>query len=212
MANSNLSIAKVVKEEGGYQSGSADAGNYFKGKLLGTKFGITPNAYFSYYKKEPVQDTIKNLTVDQAVPIYKKNYWDKIRGDEIKNDSVADLLLFVIVNSGTGMIKSLKHIMNETAGKKIVAETTTPFTTEEIKLLNALPQDIYFNKVKAWREGFYKALVQKKPSNQVYLKGWLNRLNQHVYSGAVSKSGTTTLLLVGLLLFGAGAFAGYKYS
>jgi hypothetical protein len=185
-ANFDAAIQKVFKEEGGYQAGKADQGNYYKGKLIGTKLGVTPNAYYSFYKKEPTQDTIRNLTPGQAGPIYKKNYWDKIRGDEIKNDSVADLMMFVVVNSGAGMVKPLKEVMNMTAGKKIVAETATPFTREEIVLLNGLPADIYFSNLKMVRKRFYEDLVKKKPANQVYLKGWLRRLDEHKYSGAVS--------------------------
>jgi hypothetical protein len=218
MANASTAITKVVKEEGKYQAGAADKGNYFKSpstgekKLIGTKYGITPGAYFAYYKKEPTQDTIKNLTIDQAVPIYKKNYWDKIKGDEIANTSVADLMMFIVVNSGAGMVKSMKHIANETAGKKIFAETSTPFTSEEIRQLNTLPQDIYFSNLKTFRERFYKGMVANDPSQGIYLKGWLNRLNKHVYSGAKSSTvkQSTKLIIVGLLLFTGGAVAGYK--
>ena len=209
MANANDSIPQVIKEEGGWQKQPQDAGNYFKGKLIGTKYGITPNAYFGYYKKEPSEDTIKNLTVSQAVPIYKINYWDKIQGDLIANKSVADLMMFTVVNSGVGQTKTFRQLMNETAGKNIVTLSSTPLTANEVKLLNALPQDVFFNKLKKVREIFYKALVQKKPSNQIYLKGWLNRLNKHTYSGAVSKTGKGKIIGV-MALFALGAVIGYK--
>jgi lysozyme family protein len=216
MANAKHHIAQVVKEEGGYQAGAADAGNYWTNpktkakELLGTKYGITPAAYFAYYKKTPDRDTIKNLTVEQAVPIYKINYWDKIRGDEIANDSVAALMMFAVVNSGVGQIKPLKQLMNAVAGKKIVEENTKPFTSAEIKLLNGLPQDRYFKLLKAAREQFYRNLVSKRPSNQVYLKGWLNRLNKHVYSGASSSGGSALMPCTSTLAIGAGSLlAGY---
>lgn len=211
MANANDSIPQVIKEEGGWQNGPADSGNYFNGKLIGTKYGITPNAYFSYYKKEPTVDTIKNLTVAQAVPIYKIKYWDKIKGDEIENKSVADLMMFTVVNSGVGQTKTFRQVMNETAGKNVVKLSSTPMTSAEIKILNALPQDVFFKKLKGYREAFYKALVQKKPSNSIYLKGWLNRLNKHVYSGATSSTGGKAIKIAGLMaLFAVGAFVGYR--
>lgn len=213
MANATKHISQVVKEEGGYQKGAADTGNYYKGQLLGTKYGITPGAYYAYYKKEPTQDTIKNLTVDQAVPIYKVNYWDKIQGDLINNDSVAALMMFTVVNSGVGQIKPLKALINATAGKKLVDETKGTFTGKDVAALNSLPQDIYFNNLKAAREKFYRSLVEKKPTNSVYLKGWLNRLNAHKYSGATSGGGNKEALQVGglLLVFSLGGYLLQRY-
>lgn len=203
MANSTVAIEKVIKEEGGYQAGTADSGNYRNGKLLGTKYGITPNAYFAFYKQEPTRDTIKNLTIAQATPIYKTNYWDKIGGDGIANVSVADLMMFMVVNSGLSQIKSIKHIANETAGKKIFAETTTPFTATEIQLLNALPQQTFFSNLKTYRERFYYALVQHKPSNKIYLTGWLSRLDKHVFKseGSINPKDDAggNLMFVGVL-------------
>ena len=205
----NDSIARVIKEEGGFQNSPNDSGNYFNGVLIGTKYGITPNAYFDFYKKVPTLDTIKNLSVAEAVPIYKIKYADKIRASEIANTSVMELMLFSVVNSGAGQIKSFKQLMNEVAGKKIVTVNAVPFTSAEVKLLNSLPQDRYFNALKKYREAFYKALVEKKPSNSIFLKGWLNRLNKHVYSG---KKSTPKGLYIfgGLALFGLGAWAGYR--
>lgn len=209
MANANDSIPLVIKEEGGYQNQPADSGNFRNGVLIGTKYGITPNAYFDYYKQEPTMDTIKNLTIAQATPIYKVKYWDKIKGDEILNKSVADLMMFTVVNSGVGQTKTFRQVMNE-MGQKLPL-TSTPLTSAEVKILNSLPQDVFFKKLKNYREAFYRALVTKKPTNSIYLKGWLNRLNKHTYSGAISGGGSKALKIVGLVaLFAGGAWAGYK--
>lgn len=213
MANAKEQISRVVKEEGGYQADKADTGNFYHGQLYGTKFGITPAAWQAFYKKPLQQDTIKNLTVPEVIPIYKKNYWDKIRGDEIANEATAGLMMFVIVNSGTGTIKSLKAVANMTAGKKIMAETYVPFTKEEIALLNKLPADKYFNNLKLVRKKFYEALAKKDPNKQKYLKGWLSRLDKHQYSGRSSGNSSTLLLSLGavLLLGAGGAYAWFEY-
>jgi lysozyme family protein len=209
-ADFNAAGAIVIKDEGGYQNDPADNGNFYQGVNYGTKYGITPGAFVSHYKTIQ-SDTIKNLTIPKALPIYKVRYWDKIRGDEIANNSVAELMLFVIVNSGTGQIKSLKQIVNQVAGKNLLQVSAAPFTSAEIKILNSIPQDRYFDAIKKFREQFYRALVVKQPQKQKFLKGWLNRLNKHKYSGAVS-SGTGSLgrelLGTGLLL---GAIAGISY-
>lgn len=70
----------VFAHEGGYSSDPRDPGNWTGGKvnsgvLKGTKFGISAKAY-------PKLD-IRNLTKDQAIALYKRDYWDKVRGDDL---------------------------------------------------------------------------------------------------------------------------------
>ena len=55
-------IEKVLHHEGGYVNDPKDLGGE-------TKYGITKRFY-------PDVD-IKNLTIEQATEIYKKDYWDK---------------------------------------------------------------------------------------------------------------------------------------
>lgn len=210
MANANDSIPKVIKEEGGWQNDVEDSGNYFNGKLIGTKYGITPNAYYNYYGEIPTVSTIKNLSIPKAVPIYKKKYWDKINADSIKNKSIADLMLFTVVNSGVGQTKTFRHLINEIAGRNLVNVRSTPLTKSEVELINSLPQDVYFDRLKKARVNFYKALVQKKPSQKKYLKGWLKRLDKHTYSGAVSTNRQRNKIIGLVALFAIGGVIGYK--
>lgn len=72
----NVSLAY----EGGYSSIKSDPGNWTggkvgKGKLLGTKYGIAASSHPTL--------NIKNLTVAQAKAIYRTEYWDKVRGDDL---------------------------------------------------------------------------------------------------------------------------------
>ena len=64
---------RVIGHEGGYQADSRDRGNWTsgiigQGELKGTKFGISAMSY-------PKLD-IKNLTVEQAKAVYKRDFWD----------------------------------------------------------------------------------------------------------------------------------------
>lgn len=58
----------VLKSEGGYVNNPNDPGGE-------TKYGISKKAY-------PNLD-IKNLTLEQAKDIYRKDYWDKVKGDSL---------------------------------------------------------------------------------------------------------------------------------
>ena len=86
----------TIGHEGGLTLHRADRGNWTSGKvgvgeLKGTKYGISAMAY-------PKED-IKNLTLDRAKQLYKRDYWDKCRCDELPN-SLKFHVFDVAVNSG----------------------------------------------------------------------------------------------------------------
>ena len=85
MANFDKAIERVLINEGGYVNDPNDAGGE-------TKYGISKRAY-------PGVD-IKNLTTDEAKAIYKKDYWDKIKGDNINSDEIAYEIFDTAVNMG----------------------------------------------------------------------------------------------------------------
>jgi lysozyme family protein len=79
-ANYNACISKVLKYEGGYQADPNDKGNWTGCKVgagvnKGTNRGISACSY-------PNED-IKGMTEARAKEIYRKDFWDKILGDEL---------------------------------------------------------------------------------------------------------------------------------
>ncbi len=91
-------FAVVVGEEGGFDANPADPGNWTggavgQGSLAGTKFGISAAAY-------PALD-IRALTPADARAIYKRDYWDRVRGDELP-PPLALLVFDAAVNNGVG--------------------------------------------------------------------------------------------------------------
>lgn len=83
--------------EGNYQCLENDRGNWTGGKvgegeLRGTKYGISAMAY-------PDVD-IKNLTIEQAREIYKRDYWDRCKC-AFMPDALSIALFDFAVNSGT---------------------------------------------------------------------------------------------------------------
>ena len=86
----------VVGNEGGFSTNPADPGNWTggacgKGKCNGTKYGISAASY-------PNLD-IAALTLDAAEAIYQRDYWQRVRGDELP-PSLALLVFDAAVNSG----------------------------------------------------------------------------------------------------------------
>lgn len=88
----------VVGEEGGYTANQADPGNWTGGKCgvgrcNGTKYGISAASY-------PTVD-IPGLSLDDARAIYRRDYWNRVRGDELP-PALALLVFDAAVNSGPG--------------------------------------------------------------------------------------------------------------
>lgn len=89
-------FAKVIEAEGGLSLDPKDNGNWTGGRegigeLKGTHLGISASAY-------PDED-IKNLTLDRAKFLYKRDYWDKVEGDKLP-DPLCHFVFDAAVNQG----------------------------------------------------------------------------------------------------------------
>lgn len=96
--NFDRSVAFVFDAEKGLSLDPDDPGNYTggavgKGELKGTKYGISAAAY-------PHLD-IRNLTVEQARELYRKDYWQKSGADKLDWPLCLAHLDFA-VNAGLG--------------------------------------------------------------------------------------------------------------
>ncbi len=102
----------VVGEEGGFTDNPADPGNWTGGRCgvgrcAGTKFGVSAGAYPGI--------EIVSLTLDSARAIYRKDYWDKIQGDNLP-PSLALLTFDAAVNNGVGRaVRWLQQAVGVTA-------------------------------------------------------------------------------------------------
>lgn len=192
MAKFTPVFENTLKKEGGFQKFAADSANYVDGVLIGTNRGISAQAYKQFYGKTPTEADMKALTQEQAEAIYKRNYWNKIKGDLIENDSVAALMFQFIIGSGVSQISDLKDIANMVAGRKLFVSNDKDFTDSEAALINTLDQEAYFNAMKKWRHEFFIALTNKRPELKQFLKGWQNRLNSYEFEGDKKKSGLST--------------------
>lgn len=153
----------TLNEEGGYTNNPKDSGNWTggkigKGKLKGTKFGISAAAY-------PKLD-IENLTADDAKAIYLKDYWNKIKAEELPEQlriSVFDLA----INSGpSAAIKVLQK-----AAKVAQDGQIGPTTIREAKYVG-------LHSYTEARIAHYEDIVERNPEKAIFLKGWTKRAKQ----------------------------------
>jgi len=89
--NFDTAFEVIIGHEGGYVWDKNDPGGE-------TKYGISKRAY-------PNED-IKNLTLDRAKFLYKRDYWDAVDAESMPG--AARLMVFdCAVNTGVGMAKKL---------------------------------------------------------------------------------------------------------
>lgn len=155
----------VFTHEGGYSSDRADPGNWTggkvgKGQLKGTKFGISAKAY-------PNLD-IKNLTKDQARALYKRDYWDRVKGDNLP--AGLDYVAYdAAINSGPAQsARWIQRAVGVAADGVIGAQTLAAIDAaarenEEALITNATGQRLTFLKsLSTWGR---------------YGKGWKRRVD-----------------------------------
>lgn len=168
MADFNKYFVPLLKIEGGYVDNPADNGGP-------TNMGVTLKEWISNgYDKDndgdiDVED-LKLLTPPDAAKIAKPFYWDKVQGDKIKSQSVAEFLAdWAYISGVKAAVKRLQRLMGlEDDGK------LGPLS---LKSINQADSESLFNLLKAAREAFFRAIVKSNPSQKVFLKGWLNRNN-----------------------------------
>ena len=169
MADFEQAVKLILKHEGGWVHHEADPGG-------ATNRGIILSLFKQYAKAlelEPTVEALKNLTEDQAKFIYREHFWDKMRGDEIHSQPVAEIIFDAYVNMGGRALKLLQIEL----GVGIDGEVG-PVT---LAAINQAAPVILFEQFKDARTDYYQRLAENKPTMKVFLKGWLNRVNSFNY-------------------------------
>ena len=158
--------APILKRlEGGFVNNPADKGGI-------TNCGVTLATFRAIFGKDKTVDDLKKMTDKQWSQIMKV-YWDACKGDSIKSQAVANIVVDWNVNSGMTGRKAVQRVFG------LYADGI--FGPKTLSALNAEPQRCVFCKIKSAREDFYRKIAEKTPSQLVFLKGWLNRLKSFEY-------------------------------
>ena len=103
MSDFDKCLKVILHHEGGYVNHPKDPGGM-------TNMGVTKRVYEDWVGYAVSEHTMQNLTEEDVAPIYKKNYWDRIKADELP--AGLDLCVFDFgVNAGTGRAAKLLQRM-----------------------------------------------------------------------------------------------------
>ena len=183
MADYRNVIPTILKWEGGLSRNPNDTASRvpapwpFNG-VTGwhTNKGVTYATFSSLaprlgYKNDA--DTFFTMPSNVWGLIFKNGYWDKVQGDKIKSQAVANLLADWYWGSGSNAVKNLQQVLNRSFGYKLAEDGIMgPKTLEATNKVDAKK---LFDLLHAEKVDFYNQIVKNDPSQQTFLKGWLNR-------------------------------------
>lgn len=170
MAKVEKLVPFLKRWEGGFVHDSDDLGG-------ATNMGVTMNTYIAYCRRKgypvPTVTRLKNLSEEQWTDIVKTMYWDRFKGDKIESQSVANICVDWLWLSGTVAIKKVQELVG-TKADGIVGDKTIA----AINSRSALP---LFGMIKEVRAMYIDEICRKRPANEKFRKGWMNRLNDLRY-------------------------------
>ena len=159
--NWELALETILHHEGGFVNHPRDPGGM-------TNLGVTKRVWDDWTDGDADEDEMRALTPEDVGPLYKKNYWDRVKGDDLP--SGLDLAVFDwAVNSGTGRAaKKLQSMIGTTADGGIGPNT--------LKALDAYIDEVggieeCIKNYTEVRQEFYESL----DTFDTFGKGWSRR-------------------------------------
>lgn len=157
----------VLRKEGGYSNHKADRGG-------ATNRGVTQVTYDTWRVNNGLpRNPVSGISGDEVEAIYRAGYWLPSGADDLV--APLDLCLFdAAVQHGAGRaVKWLQRVVGARQDGAVGPQTfvATALLIERDGLYAVLD---YYMEI---RDGYYHEIVTNDPSQAVFLKGWMNRLD-----------------------------------
>ena len=156
-------LEMILHHEGGYVNHPEDPGG-------ATNLGVTLRVYQEWIGRKVTTDMMERLQVSDVAPIYKKNYWNRVKGDQLP--SGLDLCVFDFgVNAGTGRAaKFLQKMIGTTQDGGIGPKTLAKL--DEYIEKHGLKKAV--NNYQKSRQKYYEKLKHFK----TFGRGWTRRVTE----------------------------------
>lgn len=180
-------LSFFLKWEGGLSRDAKDSASSYPNPLKhNDKYGWHTNKGITYRTWESVKGknakrAFFEMTKEDVEYIFEKNYWNRVKADKIKSQSIGVALTSWAWGSGAKTAsKQIQRVLGVTVDGLIGKQTLKAINSEDEK-------ELFAKMIKA-RETFFRYI--SNPANAVtqnqrrrfgnnarFLNGWLNRLN-----------------------------------
>lgn len=151
----------ILHHEGGYSNHKSDPGGR-------TNLGVTQRVYEEWVGHPVTEAIMRGLTVDHVRALYKKRYWDVVRGDELPLG--IDLCVFDFgVNAGTSRASKFLQRMVGAADDGVIGPRTISLVQQ---MVNSVGIDHCVMRYQDMRRDYYRQLR----TFPTFGKGWLRRV------------------------------------
>lgn len=186
-------FATILRIEGGYQNRADDNGNYACGALVGTKYGVSAGAYYTWTGRCPTQADMQGITEDTAFNFYAW-YFDRYNLYQIENQQFFELLANNTMGSPAAAARAEQRALNALGFPVAVDGVRGPQTIQALNTAWRRDAPAIYNAV---RQNWIDYLVSiNKPQ---FLPGWLKRINDNfppISAMAAAGSGISLAVVV----------------
>lgn len=168
MADFNMAVGNVISFEGGYWNDPRGGA---------TKYGITLPTLREAKRLGivPWDREIQDLTPDEAKTIYRALYWNEVRGEEIRNQVVANELLDTAVNCGPRTAVKLAQRALNFLGERLAEDGVIgPMTLQTIDKWGKKDSQALFKAMNGEQYIYYKSI-----DGVTFPAGWMKRIQDY---------------------------------
>jgi len=172
MADFNAAFDVTMKAEGGYVNDPDDpGGETYKG--IARSRNPKWSGWINIDLLKNVADFPKNMDSDASLQqkvrdLYEANYWDKIQGDQIEDQDVAESIFDFAVNAGPRTSAKLAQMAVEAKADGVIGPVT-------LKKINADDKRAFLAVFALAKIGRYVSICEKRHTSRKYFFGWVRR-------------------------------------
>ena len=108
------------------------------------------------------------VLLEEVKMFYKKNFWDRMRLDEIADQHKANEMFVFGVNAGCSRAVRLAQLVVGTVADGLIGPKT-------IAAINSYDVDEFDREFDEEEIKYYEAIVRNNPEKKIFLNGWKNR-------------------------------------
>ena len=172
MATFTTALSRTLLYEGGYVNDPDDpGGETYKGiarNIFGKWEGWTTVDQLKRKSGFPAS-LDRNQELQASIELFfRANFWDRIKGDDINDQDVANSIFDFAVNAGAGTSCALVQHVVEVEADGVMGKNT-------IGALNEREPEYIMSAFTVAKIARYLSIVNRRPSSRKFFYGWVSR-------------------------------------